>query len=155
MARVNRTTGILLTVMVVLLVGTVAGSFFLPTSKPDEFVTDDTRPPDAYGRGRVDITTGISTPVPGVAAGVIASVDVKEGDEVKAGQVLYRLDDRQARAAVDEAELGVRSAKQGEEAATQAGEERKSLIEIQNAAVRLAKAAWDVAFSEHKTLKEK
>lgn len=42
--------------------------------------------------------------------GTVATVQVLEGDRVHAGQVLLRMDDREARAAVDAAELAVRQA---------------------------------------------
>lgn len=144
MARVNRTTGILLTVMVLLLVGTVAGSFhFVPPSKPDEALPDDTRRPDAFGRGRVDNASGVSTPVPGVPAGVIASVDVKEGEEVKAGRTLYKLDDRLAQEKLHEAKLGVLAAQKHQLMAKQAAAEFQSKLRIQRSIVATAKTTWE------------
>src|SRR5258706_8216353 len=99
MARVNRTTGMLLILVVVLLVGTVAGALYLPKSATDDVVPEDTRRPDAYGRGRVDSEAGISSPVPGVQAGIIAAGFAEGRGQGYAGQTLYRLGRRPARAA--------------------------------------------------------
>jgi HlyD family secretion protein len=62
-------------------------------------------------------------------ATTIRSIDVQQGDHVKAGQLLMQLDDTTARARVASAESGLRSAQATQEAIHQGGtlEERQSL----------------------------
>ncbi len=118
MARVSRTTGFFLVLGVIVLLGTGVGAYFLSMPNSVSDVTDDTSTTyDVFCRGPVDVPSGVSTPVPGVPTGVIAFVYVKEGDFVKAGDPLYRLDDRSAKLKVEEAELAVLTAREQNELA--------------------------------------
>jgi multidrug resistance efflux pump len=155
MARVNRTTGVFLILGLALLIGTVAGALSLSNPKAGDGDVEDLRPQDVWARGRIDVSTRVLTPVPGVPAGVIASVDVKEGEEVKAGTVLYKLDDRMAQAKLDEAKIGVLAAKQKQDAAKAEVREYKSKVALQKGAVELAQVRWDQASEVYRSLEDK
>jgi multidrug resistance efflux pump len=155
MARVNRTTGIFLVIGVIILIGTVAAPFYLQPTKDTAAPVQEQGRPDVYGRGQVDILTRVSTPVPSVAAGVISSVEVKEGDFVKAGAVLYKLDDTLAQAKVDEANHAVLAAQEQYLLAEMSVEERKSKIEGQKSAIAMAETAWKRVSEQYTAIKDR
>ena len=74
----------------------------------------DSKPPEsrwlAMARGEVDVEGGLVR-VTAPRDGRIVEVAVEDGDAVKAGEVLARLDARQARSALDVAEAGSAEAK--------------------------------------------
>jgi RND family efflux transporter MFP subunit len=75
------------------------------------------------------------------SSGVIAAINVEEGDRVKKGQVLFRLDSRQAQLAVEQAKTAVASAKVAEQTAEVDFNRTKQLFEKGN----VAQAAYDQA----------
>jgi HlyD family secretion protein len=84
------------------------------------------------------------------AGGVVAEVMVAEGDTVTEGQPLFRLDDAQAKAAVDEAAAAAQAAtlaiKVADGAATQADDQvtaARAAVDEADAAVRSADATRD------------
>jgi multidrug resistance efflux pump len=92
--------------------------------------------------GNVDVLDGVSFPYPGVP-GRVVEVKVREGQAVKAGDVLFRTDDRAPRDDVDRAENGVKTA---ELAVTKAANDRAELAK----AVLAQQAAIDAARPELK-----
>ncbi|WP_339913718.1 efflux RND transporter periplasmic adaptor subunit [uncultured Brevundimonas sp.] len=60
----------------------------------------DGPPPIAVGRGTIDADPGLIS-IAAPTDGIIRTVDLKEGDEVAAGAVVARLDDRLARLTLD------------------------------------------------------
>ena len=153
MARVNRTTGFFLVLGVIVLIGSVAGALYYSPSKEVALSQDESRAPDVFCGGKVDIATRVSTPVPGMT-GVIAAVDVKEGDVVKAGQPLYRLDDTLARSKVEAAELALRIAKEQYAMAKLTAEEYKAKVTFQKGAIKIAKSTWAQASALYKKKQE-
>src|SRR5258708_28815438 len=71
---------------------------------------DDPTPPRLVGIGYVDVEGGAVRLTPS-QPGRVVEVPVREGDTVKAGAVLLRLDDRSARFAVDQTEATLQAAK--------------------------------------------
>lgn len=88
----------------------------------------------AIARGRVDVEGGLVRVI-APRDGVLSAVDVQEGDQVKAGQVLAQLDARGA-----QLELAGMKA-QAEQARAQLAELEVKLREAQRRAPRLAQAA--------------
>lgn len=91
------------------------------------------------GFGHVDIdggTTMLSVPI----AGQVAEVFVKEGDDVRAGQEILRLDDAQARAQLAAATAAVREANVRLGQARRAPADHESRLKQQAQAVAAAKA---------------
>jgi RND family efflux transporter MFP subunit len=75
------------------------------------------------------------------SSGVIAAITVEQGDRVKKGQLLFRLDSRQAQLAVEQAKTAVASAKVAEQTAELELNRTKQLFEKGN----VAQAAYDQA----------
>jgi RND family efflux transporter MFP subunit len=75
------------------------------------------------------------------SSGVIAAIAVEQGDRVKKGQLLFRLDSRQAQLAVEQAKTAVASAKVAEQTAELEFNRTKQLFEKGN----VAQAAYDQA----------
>jgi RND family efflux transporter MFP subunit len=75
------------------------------------------------------------------SSGVIAAIAVEQGDRVKKGQLLFRLDSRQAQLAVEQAKTAVASAKVAEQTAELEFNRTKQLYEKGN----VAQAAYDQA----------
>lgn len=88
----------------------------------------------AVARGKVDVEGGMVL-VAARADGVVESVAVKQGDAVKAGQVLARLDPRAAKISVAAAQADVAQAK------AQGDELQVSLKQAEQRAPRIAAAA--------------
>lgn len=79
-------------------------------------------------------------------AGQVMAVMAKEGDKVRKGQVLARLDDSIARAAVDQAEAALESARIDAQAANAAYDRAKALAgTVSTQALDSAKFAWEAA----------
>ena len=94
--------------------------------------------------GHVDVENGVSYPYP-VAPGRVVEVKVREGQAVKAGDVLFRMDDRGARKKVERAENAVRTA---EEAAAKPNNDRAELAKAvlaQQQAIEVAKKDLEAA----------
>jgi multidrug resistance efflux pump len=96
MARVNRSTGIFLILGVAALLGTVAGARFM--MGPDDKAPDVPLAPstDVFCTGDTDTMSGLLMPVPSTI-GKVKAINFKDGDSVKAGQVIVQLDDQTAR----------------------------------------------------------
>lgn len=75
------------------------------------------------------------------SSGVIAAIAVEEGDKVKKGQLLFRLDSKQAQLAVEQAKAAVASAKVAEQTAQLDFDRTKQLHDKGN----VAQAAYDQA----------
>lgn len=88
----------------------------------------------AVARGKVDVAGGM-VQVAARIDGVVESVAVTQGDAVKAGQVLARLDPRAAKIVVAAAKAGVEQAK------AQLAELRLTLKQARQRAPRIAEAA--------------
>ncbi len=108
MARVKRTAGLLLILLVALLLGTVAGSMKAgrPEAAPGDLreVQAPVEATSVHASGVVDVLTGVRNLVPGVPFGKVVEICVNEYEAVKAGQPLVKLDDTQARNSLLEAE---------------------------------------------------
>src|SRR5260370_26201422 len=101
MARVNRPTGVFLVLGVVVLIVSVSAAWFMESQgqRPTQALTEPSDEKlDVIGRGLVDVRSRLSHPSPSPhALGVVAAVEVKEGQRVSKDQVLLRLDDTTAR----------------------------------------------------------
>lgn len=108
MARVKRTAGLFLVLLVAVLLGTVAGS--MKAVRPDDpsddrlLVQAPIEAASVHASGVVDVLTGVRNLVPAVPFGKVVEICVNEYEEVKAGQPLVKLDDTQARNSLKEAE---------------------------------------------------
>ena len=78
-------------------------------------------------------------------SGLVSSVEVHEGERVKAGQILFRVDPRQFEIAVQAAQANLAQTKIGLEAARQDYRRLQSDIAAQEAQVALARATSDRA----------
>jgi multidrug resistance efflux pump len=138
MSRAGRVTGILGTIGVITLVTALTGTRWLTSGgpAPPEPIAEDL---DVVSVGWVDVPSGLISLTPAMP-GRVLEVKVREGDEVCAGQVLVRLDDRQARIKVEEAENRLDAARHGFESAKQLLQQHKIAISRQNAAVAAADA---------------
>jgi multidrug resistance efflux pump len=94
--------------------------------------------------GHVDVPDGVSFPYP-AAAGRVVEVKVREGQAVKAGDVLYRVDDRVRREDFDRAQNAVATARIGEDRAANAGKKHEQLVAAQEQAVEAARSELDAA----------
>ena len=123
-----------------LLVGTVAGARWLMGTHRPESTTPPPPPEDVdiVCAGYVDAPGGVASLAPGQAGRVI-EIPVHEGDRVKAGQVLLRLDDRLARQRRKEAEAGVAAAYAVAAEARQGPLQHAAKVEQQTAAVEAAR----------------
>ncbi|HEV2575289.1 HlyD family secretion protein [Methylocella sp. CPCC 101449] len=93
---------------------------------------------DAYVRGaKLMVSTDVS--------GIVASVDVKQGQRVKAGDVLFRLDDRQFRNALEQARAQLAQTKLNVEALRQDYKRIQEDISTEAALVDLARTAFERA----------
>lgn len=88
----------------------------------------------AIARGRVDVEGGLARVV-AQRDGVLSAVDVQQGDDVKAGQVLAQLDPRAAQIELDGAKAQV------EQARAQLAQLQVKLNEAKQRAPRIAEAA--------------
>ncbi|OJY01216.1 MAG: hemolysin secretion protein D [Rhizobiales bacterium 62-17] len=93
---------------------------------------------DAYVRGaKLMVSTDVS--------GIVASIDVKQGQRVKAGDVLFRLDDRQFRNALEQARAQLAQTKLNVEALRQDYKRIQEDIATEAALVDLARSAFERA----------
>ncbi len=107
--------------------------------------------------GYADVPHGISSLVP-LQAGVVKEVLVKEGDWVKEGAELVRVDDRMQQLRVVEARAGLEAARTGLKQAEEAKRQQQGLIAQQQAvvdAVRFKLAAARKVLEEKKRLLQK
>src|SRR4249919_1868532 len=79
------------------------------------------------------------------AGGVVTEVMVAEGDTVTAGQPLLRLDDADAKVAVDEAQAAETSAAAGHARAKDALDQARAQVSVARAAVDQARAGVRIA----------
>ena len=107
----------------------------------------------AYGIGHVDVEGGVVFPAP-LAPGTVAAVLVKEGQAVKAGDALFRMDDtlakadlraaeeavKVARAQVDEARAAVAAVRKKADAVAAARDAAEKDIEVAKFAVEKARS---------------
>jgi multidrug resistance efflux pump len=102
---------------VTIVAGSILGARLLHSpSRADDAAGNLPAPPSRSGMGvvcfgYVDMEHGITSLDP-LVPGRVMGVEVREGEEVKAGQVLVRLDDYQARRRVQEAEADLVSAQE-------------------------------------------
>jgi multidrug resistance efflux pump len=94
--------------------------------------------------GHVDVPNGLSYPYP-VRPGRVAEVKVVEGDEVKKGAVLFRMDDALARKDVAAAEALVTVAELDVQKVQNAEKEHAETVLGQEQAVEAARRAWGAA----------
>lgn len=129
---------------VLLLVASAAGTGWVLHAPPSEGTPkDDAGKSSALGEGRivcfglVDVEPGVASLVP-VQQGRVVAVPVKEGDEVKAGQELLRLDDRAAEFALRQAKANLGAAEAQLKLAKQAPARHKIQVVKQQAAIQAA-----------------
>lgn len=126
----HRCIGIALALCGIALGGCSGGSPATPAASTDAAASQWL----AVARGKVDVEGGM-VQVSARADGVVASVAAKQGDVVKAGQVLAQLDPRAAKIQLATAQAGVAQAK------AQLAELQVSLQQARQRAPRLAAAA--------------
>jgi multidrug resistance efflux pump len=88
--------------------------------------------------GHVDVESGVAYPYP-AAPGRVVEVEVREGQRVSSGDVLFRMDDRAVRKDVERAENAVKTA---QEAASKPNNDRAELAKAvlaQQEAIQVAK----------------
>jgi membrane fusion protein, multidrug efflux system len=125
----RRTVRIVLMLGGILVALVVAGTLWLRSGR---WVSAD----DAYVRAaKLMVTTDVS--------GIVISVDVHEGEAVKKGQVLFRVDPRQFQAALDSAKAQLAQVGLSVEAMKQDYQRMLKDIEAQQAQVQLDQANYD------------
>jgi multidrug resistance efflux pump len=87
--------------------------------------------------GHVDVPDGVSFPYP-AAPGRVVEVKAREGQAVKAGDVLFRVDDRAPRDDFDRAENAVGAAKVGIDKAANARKKHEQMVLAQEQAIDAA-----------------
>jgi multidrug resistance efflux pump len=87
--------------------------------------------------GHVDVTDGVSFPYP-AAPGRVVEVKVREGQAVKAGDMLFRVDDRAQRDDFARAENAVKVAKVGIDKAANARKKHEQMVLAQQKAIDAA-----------------
>ena len=113
----------------ILVVAVAAAIFWLRSGR---YVSAD----DAYVRAaKLMVTTDVS--------GLVRSVEVREGQTVKAGDVLFRIDPRQFRIALDNAQAQLRQTALAIEAMKQDYKRMQEDIHAQQAQVELDQANFD------------
>src|SRR6266702_2139267 len=125
----KRTLRLLLMVGGILIVLVAALTFWL---RGGRFVSTD----DAYVRAaKLMVSTDVS--------GIVTDVDVREGQTVKAGDVLFRIDPRQFQIALDNARAQLQQTALGIEAMKQDYRRMQEDIQAQQAQVELDQANFD------------
>jgi HlyD family secretion protein len=104
--RERRSHSISLAAIALLLVGTLSACDGFKSGTPGAAVTAPQSPYATIANGKVDIEGGVIE-VAARRPGVIAEVLAKEGDDVTKGQVLARLEDRDAVLAINSAKAAV------------------------------------------------
>jgi multidrug resistance efflux pump len=94
--------------------------------------------------GHVDVKDGVTYPYP-AAAGRVVEVKVEEGQEVKAGAVLFCMDDRAVRKDVERAAQAVAAGQLDIEKAGNAGDKHAQLVLAQQQAIEAARRDVDAA----------
>jgi multidrug resistance efflux pump len=94
--------------------------------------------------GHVDVESGVTFPYP-VAPGRVVEVKVREGQVLKAGEVLFRMDDRTQRKDVERAEAAVSLAGMGVTKAVNDADEHAKAVQVQSQAVEVARRNVEVA----------
>ncbi len=94
--------------------------------------------------GHVDVEDGVSFPYP-AAPGRVVEVKVREGQSVKAGDVLFRVDDRAQRDDVAQADNAVTAAKVGIDKAANARKKHEQMVLAREQAVVAANRDLDAA----------
>lgn len=107
-----------------------------------------TPPALLYCIGHVDVENGVTYPYP-VAAGRVVEVKVRQGQPVKAGDVLFRMDDRGERKDVERAENAITAARLKVDEAGNAKEKHAQLVLAQTHAIEAARRAADAARIAH------
>jgi len=110
----------------------------------------------AVGFGHADVEGGVISLHP-LVQGRVVEVNVKEGDSVKKGAILLKIDDRQARAQVKEAEGAVAMARGLLDKALAARDIHKKGVEALEAAVKIAEldvTRAEIVFKEEERLKQ-
>jgi len=94
--------------------------------------------------GHVDVEAGVSYPYP-TNPGRVVAVKVHEGDAVKEGAVLFRIDDRAARNSVKQADLALKTARLAVKRAANDRVELEKAVQAQQKAVESAEQTLEVA----------
>jgi multidrug resistance efflux pump len=147
MARVNRTTGVFLVLGVVILIMSVSAAWYVETQgqRPTQTTTESPDDKlDVIGRGMVDVRSRLSHPSP-LVPGLVATVEVKEGQRVSKDQVMVRLDDFLARTELKKLKDAVKLAKYKVNQALTAINKHQLDVSMQENAVAAAAAASNAA----------
>jgi multidrug resistance efflux pump len=131
----------------VLLVGTAAGAGWVLNHAPAQTSTSQKGDPNRWVPGAdsiicvgyVDVPNG-TTPLYPLQPGRVVEVRVNEGDEVKRGQLLFRMDDRLARAQLKEAQADLKAAEADLAKVEQARKIHAAKVDAQKLAVEAAQA---------------
>jgi multidrug resistance efflux pump len=97
-----------------------------------------------YCIGHVDVENGVTYPYP-VTPGRVVEVKVREGQAVKAGDVLFRTDDRGERKDVERAENAIAAARLKVDEADNAKQKHAQMVQAQTHAVEATRRAADAA----------
>jgi multidrug resistance efflux pump len=137
-----------------LLAGSAAGTAWLlrPTG-PATAAPQKDENEVAWGEGHVDALNGVRALVPAQPGRVVA-VKVHENQHVGADDELLRVDDRLARLQLEEAEAALKGARAQWELARTLPEQHARKLEQQEALVRAAGEAVEIATQESKRLEE-
>jgi multidrug resistance efflux pump len=111
---------------------------FSPGQSPPQDSGDDSDSKE-FCLGHVDVEGGVSFPYPS-SPGRVVEVKVKEGDTVKAGTVLFRMDETLAQAQVAEAEAAIKGAEAQLSLAKNAPQHLKLLEAAQAQALKAMKS---------------
>jgi multidrug resistance efflux pump len=98
--------------------------------------------------GHIDVESGVSFPYP-VGPGRVVEVKVREGQAVKAGDVLFRMDDRTQREDLDRAENAVKAAGLKIDEADNARKKHAEMVQAQTHAVEAAERDVEAARLVH------
>jgi multidrug resistance efflux pump len=144
MPQVKRSTALLVALGVIIILATVSGAFLMkgqPEAPPPEPEQSER---SVYARGLVDCISRVSMPMPKVP-GIVVSVEVKEGDEVKAGQPILKLNDKTAKLKLGEAESLLKAARHKLEQAELLPKKQQAEINQLEKAVELANSLVEQA----------
>jgi multidrug resistance efflux pump len=159
MARVNRTTGFFLLLGVAVLIVSVTGVNMImhdSSSGASSTAPEDDHKQVVYDvvcTGKADVPAGLLTLGPG-APGRVVEVFVHEGEDVRANQLILRVNDTEAQAKLTEARYKWNEAKASREDLTLAKNERKAALDELGRQVELAKKVWTFAYQVRKETQE-
>jgi multidrug resistance efflux pump len=134
MARVNRTTGFFLILGVAVLIVSVTGVNMIMQNSANSAVSsspEDDRTPvvfDVVCTGKVDVPAGLEMPVPGMP-GRVVELYVHDGEDVKANQLILRVNDTEAQAKLTLARNQLNEARGAADDLKLAASERKAALE--------------------------